>query len=67
MRRHHGITFWMAMDQVERDNWTKIAESMEASGDTASAFYTRARAIADGQPDPMIDLSAGLTGGDAAS
>ncbi len=45
------------MDKTERDNWAKIAESMEAIGEIASAFHTRARAIADGKPDP-IDISA---------
>ena len=41
------------MDQIDHDNWKTIAESMEANGDTQSWFYFRARAIADGKPDPM--------------
>ena len=41
------------MDQAEINNWKAIAESMEAKGDTESWFYLRARAIADGKPDPM--------------
>ena len=45
------------MDQPEIDNWKTIAESMEAKGDTESWFYRRARAIADGQPDPMPNVS----------
>ena len=45
------------MDSIELDNWTKIAEGMEASGDIESWFYLRARAIADGKPDPMPNLS----------
>ena len=45
------------MDSIERDNWRKIAEAMEAAGDTESWFYLRARAIADGKPDPMPNLS----------
>ena len=44
------------MDQVERSNWEKIAASFEAAGDTSSAFYQRARAIADGKPDPMESI-----------
>ena len=45
------------MDQVEIDNWAKIAESMEGNGDTDSWYYLRARAIADGKPDPMPNVS----------
>lgn len=44
------------MDQEERSNWEKIAAGLEASGDTSSGFYQRARAIADGKPDPMGSL-----------
>ena len=53
------------MDQAEINNWKAIAESMEAKGDTESWFYRRARAIADGQPDPMPSVSE-LMGGTAA-
>ena len=45
------------MDQAEINNWKSIAESMEAKGDTKSWFYLRARAIADGKPDPMPNIS----------
>ena len=51
------IESFILMDSIELDNWTKIAERMEASGDTESWFYLRARAIADGKPDPMPNLS----------
>ena len=44
-------------DQIERDNWLKIAESMESQGATKSWFYKRARAIADGEPDPMPNVN----------
>lgn len=44
-------------DQIERDNWLKIAESMESQGTTESWFYKRARAIADGEPDPMPNVN----------
>ena len=45
------------MDQAEINNWTVIAEKMEASGDIESWFYLRARAIADGKQDPMPTVS----------
>ncbi|QNI94113.1 hypothetical protein SynA15127_01031 [Synechococcus sp. A15-127] len=45
------------MDQIEHDNWKSIAESMESKGQTESWFYLRARAIADGKPDPMPNIS----------
>ena len=45
------------MDQAEINNWISIAESMEAKGDTESWLYLRARAIADGRPDPMPNIS----------
>ena len=48
-------------DQVERDNWLKIAESMESQGTTESWFYKRARAIADGEPDPMPNVNQLMT------
>ena len=47
------------MDQQERDNWQRVLDSLEAAGDTESAFYVRARAICDGDPDPMIEWEAG--------
>ena len=47
----------ISMDQAEINNWRSIAESMEAKGDTESWFYLRARAIADGKPDPMPNIS----------
>ena len=54
-----------SMDQTEINHWQTIAESMEAKGDTESWFYLRARAIADGKPDPMPNVSE-LMGGSAA-
>ena len=45
------------MDQAEVNNWKAIAESMEAKGNTESWFYLRARAIADGKPDQMPNVS----------
>ena len=51
------IFFCFPMDQAEINNWKSIAESMEAKGDIESWFYLRARAIADGKPDPMPNIS----------
>ena len=45
------------MDQALINNWKAIAETMETNGDTSSWFYLRARAIADGNPDPMPNVS----------
>jgi len=45
------------MDQTEIKNWQKIASDLEAAGAIHSGFYLRARAIADGEPDPMPTLS----------
>lgn len=45
------------MDQTEIKNWKTIAEKMEATRDTESWFYLRARAIADGKQDPMPTVS----------
>ena len=45
------------MDQIEQTNWLKIAEAMEATGTTESWFYKRARAIADGETDPMPNVN----------
>ena len=46
------------MDQQERDNWQRVLDSLEAAGDTESAFYVRARAICNGDPDPMLEWEA---------
>ena len=43
------------MDQAERDNWVKIAAELEKSGVTEGGFYQRAKAIADGKTDPMLN------------
>ena len=52
-----GDFICFSMDQAEINNWKSIAESMEAKGDIESWFYLRARAIADGKPDPMPNIS----------
>ena len=45
------------MDQAELNNWKSIAEKMEANGTTESCFDKRAKAIAEGKPDPMPEIS----------
>ena len=44
------------MDPAEISNWKAIAEKMEANGTTESWFYLRARAIAEGKPDPLPNI-----------
>ena len=46
-----------SVDQIEINNWKTNAEKMAASGDTEGWFYLRARAIADGKVDPMLNAS----------
>lgn len=51
------FNFYQMMDQAEIQNWAKIADNMESAGATDSWFYRRARAIANGEPDPMPNVS----------
>jgi hypothetical protein len=44
------------MDEHTRNNWKKIKESFEASGNTNNLFYTRACAIASGRKDPLDSI-----------
>ena len=53
--RDNGRAARGPMDQAERDNWVKIAVELEKSGVTEGGFYQRAKAIADGKPDPMLN------------
>ena len=53
------------MDPEELANWKHLAKTMEADGTTDSWFYRRARAIADGQPDPMPSISELMPKGDS--
>ena len=41
------------MDKRERENWEKIREAMEASGNTENFFYKRAVIISKGGADPI--------------
>ena len=38
---------------TEIRNWTVVAASMEVQGATNSQMYIRAKALAEGKPDPM--------------
>lgn len=38
---------------TEIRNWDTIAKAMEASGQTSSQMYFRAKALAEGKADPM--------------
>ena len=41
------------MDEHTYDNWVKVKQTFEASGNTDNFFYTRACAIVGGRPDPL--------------
>ena len=41
------------MHQSEINNWIRVAEQLEAKGQTETMFYKRARAISLGAPDPL--------------
>ena len=41
------------MDKYTYENWVKIKETFEESGNTDSMFYQRACAIVAGRPDPI--------------
>ena len=38
---------------TEIRNWDLVAKAMEAAGTTSSQMYVRAKALAEGKPDPM--------------
>jgi hypothetical protein len=44
------------MDQTTRDNWKKVKEAMEASGNTNNMYYKRACQILKGGGDPLEKL-----------
>lgn len=41
------------MDEHSYNNWVKVKETLEASGNTDNFFYKRACAIVNGSLDPM--------------
>jgi hypothetical protein len=44
------------MEKDERDNWERIKEHMESTGNTDNQFYIRAVAICAGLDDPLKPL-----------
>ena len=47
------------MDKYTYDNWVRVKETFELSGNTDNFFYKRACAIVEGQPDPLKNLKYG--------
>jgi hypothetical protein len=41
------------MDEHTYNNWVKVKQTFEASGNTDNFFYKRACAIVSGKSDPM--------------
>ena len=41
------------MDEHTYNNWVKVKETFESSGNTNNFFYRRACAIIGGEPDPI--------------
>jgi len=44
------------MDDISMENWQKIKDAMEASGNTDNFYYKRACAVLAGQKDPINDI-----------
>tara|TARA_B100001094_G_scaffold323739_1_gene375148 strand:+ start:1053 stop:1220 length:168 start_codon:yes stop_codon:yes gene_type:complete len=47
------------MDKTSYENWVKVKEAFEESGNLDNFYYRRACAIVGGQPDPMDNISNG--------
>jgi hypothetical protein len=47
------------MDEHTYNNWVRVKETFEESGNTDSFFYKRACAIVGGQPDPLDKIGNG--------
>jgi|TARA_B100001741_G_scaffold272192_1_gene240659 hypothetical protein len=45
------------MDNTSFENWVRVKEALEESGNTENFYYRRACAIVSGAPDPMENLS----------
>jgi predicted HTH transcriptional regulator len=45
------------MDKTSYENWERVKEALEESGNTDNFYYRRACAILAGGPDPMENLS----------
>ena len=44
------------MDEHTYNNWVKVKETFEQSGNTDNMFYKRACAIVSGKPDPLARM-----------
>ena len=44
------------MDKTSYDNWVRVKEALEASGNTDNFYYRRSCAIVSGKSDPMDNL-----------
>ena len=44
------------MDEHTYNNWVKVKQTFEASGNTDNFFYKRACAIVIGKPDPLDNM-----------
>ena len=44
------------MDKTSYENWVRVKEALEESGNTDNFYYRRACAIVSGSPDPMENL-----------
>jgi|TARA_R100000030_G_scaffold2036_1_gene1704 hypothetical protein len=47
------------MDKTSYENWVRVKETFEESGNTDNFYYKRACAIVGGQPDPLENLKHG--------
>tara|TARA_B100001287_G_scaffold276576_1_gene287960 strand:+ start:2865 stop:3032 length:168 start_codon:yes stop_codon:yes gene_type:complete len=47
------------MDKTSYENWVRVKEAFEESGNTDNFYYRRACAIVGGKPDPMDNISNG--------
>ena len=47
------------MDKTSYENWVKVKEALEESGNIENFYYKRACAIIEGQPDPMDSVGNG--------
>jgi len=45
------------MDSIPRENWLKFAASLGRSDSAGRWSYARAKAIAEGRPDPLAEQS----------
>lgn len=47
------------MDKISYENWVRVKETFEESGNLDNFYYKRACAIVGGQPDPLKNLKNG--------